>query len=319
MKVLRRMTWAVLASLTAVSIVSLTFPASATEMRAGALVPLLAGPDGPESYVAPELSIVPQAVPAKFVVTYVGFPAAAKTAFQRAVNIWASLISSPVPITVRATYTPLAAGVLGSAGPGVVVRDFSGAPQKGTWYVEALANKRAGKQFAAASPDILANFSSAFPNWYFGAGTAPAGKYDFTSVVLHELGHGLGFLGFGRVSGGVGAIKAAGFPSIYDRYVENTAGTPILQFADPSKALAGQFQSNGLWLYSPTVRAANRNLRAKLFAPKTFLPGSSYSHLDEATYKQGNPNSLMTPALNMAETIHSPGPITLAIFKTVGW
>ena len=45
----------------------------------------------------------------------------------------------------------------------------------------------------------------------------------------------------------------------------------------------------------------------------------SDSHLDEATYLRGNPNSLMTPRLGMGESIRTPGPITLAIFRTKGW
>jgi hypothetical protein len=51
----------------------------------------------------------------------------------------------------------------------------------------------------------------------------------------------------------------------------------------------------------------------------TWQQGSSYSHLDEATYPAGNANSLMTPQLSSAEAIHSPGPITQALFKSIGW
>ena len=60
-------------------------------------------------------------------------------------------------------------------------------------------------------------------------------------------------------------------------------------------------------------------MRAKLYAPAVFQSGSSYSHVDEATYARGNPNSLMTPQLGQGETIRSPGAITLAIFRTSGW
>ncbi len=37
------------------------------------------------------------------------------------------------------------------------------------------------------------------------------------------------------------------------------------------------------------------------------------------TYPAGNPNSLMTPAIGTAESIHAPGAITLGIFTDIGW
>ena len=59
--------------------------------------------------------------------------------------------------------------------------------------------------------------------------------------------------------------------------------------------------------------------RFKIFAPAVFQGGSSYSHLNEATFPAGNVNSLMTPAIGRGETILNPGPATLAIFKQMGW
>ena len=261
---------------------------------------------------------------ATFQVTYTGFSAAARTAFQRAVNLWAPLINSPVPITIAASFEPLGAGVLGSAGPNFLWRDFTGAPRASTWYADAIANKRFGSQLDP-SPDIVARFSSSFPNWHFGAAAAPAGKYDFTSVVMHEIGHGLGFLGAGRVSGGLGSVRAnfqgqPKLPIIYDRFTETGAGVLLLTgFPDNSTTLAAKLQSNNLFFDSTRVRNANNNQAAKIYAPATFQPGSSYSHLDETKYPAGNANSLMTPALGQAETIRSPGAITRAIFLDLGW
>jgi hypothetical protein len=60
-------------------------------------------------------------------------------------------------------------------------------------------------------------------------------------------------------------------------------------------------------------------MRARLYAPAVFEAGSSYSHLDEATYLRGDLNSLMTPRLGMGETIRQPGPIALGILRTLGW
>lgn len=290
--------------------------------RSAAKVTLLAGGQhGAPSYVGPARATDSRAAAATatFQVTYHGFSPAARTAFQAAVDVWATKVTSTVPITVDATFQPLGTNVLGSAGTSFVWRDFPGAPRPSTWYVDAIANKRAGGQMDAAAPDIVANFNSSFTNWYFGTnGLTPAGKYDFESVVLHELGHGLGFSGAGNVTAGRGTVRLSGLPISYDHFTENNPGTKLLAFAN-STALATQLTSNGVFFDSIKVRNANAGNRAKLYAPSPWQQGSSYSHLDEATYRKGNTNSLMTPILNSAEAIHNPGPITQALFRSIGW
>ncbi len=54
---------------------------------------------------------------ANFAVTYTGFTPSAQAAFQAAVDIWASLISSTVQIRVNTTFKPLSGSLLGYAGP----------------------------------------------------------------------------------------------------------------------------------------------------------------------------------------------------------
>ena len=140
-------------------------------------------------------------------------------AFQAAANIWGGLITSPVTIRVGATFDPLTcsatSAILGSAGPTEVFRDFSGAPVASTWFSKAEANALAGSELDAAKVDITAQFNSsigtscAFPNgWYYGLNGNPGSNIDLISVVVHELGHGLGFLTFVDLTTGA---KAFGF------------------------------------------------------------------------------------------------------------
>jgi hypothetical protein len=288
--------------------------------RSAAPVALVAGgANGAPSFVGPARSRTDRQQAATFQVTYSGFTPAAQAAFQSAVNVWASKVTTAVPITVKATFTAQPSNLLGSAGSSFIWRDFTGAPRAGTWYVDAIANKRAGRQMDP-SPDIVANFNSSRTDWFFGTtGGTPAGKYDFKSVVLHELGHGLGFLGAGRVASGLGTVRNSGFPLSYDHFTENGAGTRLLTFPDNSAQLSTQLRSNSVYFDSTPVRNANGGQPARLYAPTTWQQGSSYSHLNEATYPKGNANSLMTPQLNSAEAIHSPGPITQALFKSIGW
>ncbi len=255
-------------------------------------------------------------------VTYVGFGSfpSAEAAFQFAVDIWATQIASTVPIEVIATFESLAPNTLGSAGPNYIVRDFPGAPLSNTFYPAALANSLAGFDIFTdpGDHDINASFNSVFANWYFGTdGNTPSGQFDFVSVVLHELGHGLGFTGSASVNGAVGSL---GDPDrIYDLFVENGSGTSIQSFANPSAALGTQLQGDDLFMGGATVVAANGGSPAQLYAPNPFEPGSSFSHWDEDVFPAGNPNSLMTPAIGMAEAIQDPGNLTRALFEDLGW
>jgi PA domain len=140
-------------------------------------------------------------------------------AFQYAVTLWAARLDSNVPIRIRAQFTPLAANVLGSAGPISVVRDFANAPLPGTWYHVALANKLAGVDLLPTTDDINANFSTAF-NFYLGLDNNHGAQVDLVAVLLHEFAHGLGFSQ--NASLNTGALLA-GFPDAYNTKLFDTS------------------------------------------------------------------------------------------------
>ena len=256
--------------------------------------------------------------------------AQAQAAFTLAANIWASLIQSPVPIAVDACWTALEPGVLGAAGPTSVLANFMRAPKANTFYPIALANALSGADQDTNAPEINALFSSAFDSsWYYETdGNPPPGRIDFVSVVLHELGHGLGFTGSMAVDASVGQPTSgqgswglgAGIPVIYDRFTENGAGTALIDtgfFANPSLALAAQLTSNDIFFDGTSANAANDGTRVPLYAPATWNDGSSYAHLAESF--NGTANALMTFSLSDNESIHSPGPVTLGMFRDLGW
>ncbi|MEM9154018.1 MAG: hypothetical protein AAGB13_03125 [Cyanobacteria bacterium P01_F01_bin.33] len=256
--------------------------------------------------------------------TFNGFTQQAQTAFQFAVDIWASLLDISVPLEIEANFTPLGSNILGSAGPATVVRDFSGATQANTWYPIALANQLSGADLAPNTPDITVNISSNFTNWYFDTdGNAPSNQFDFVTVVLHELGHGLGLIDFFDYNAANGQGQygfGSGYPSIFDRFIENGAGVNLVNgFSNPSVALGNQLVGNDLFFDGPNANAANGGNPSRLFAPSPFQPGSSIAHLNESTFGRGTPDGLMTPQLASGEVIHAPGPITLGIFADLGW
>ena len=300
-----------------------------TQLRAVPLTPIVAGPAPLQPTLVPAAprrsssgGLHAFSTTSTFIVNYdAGFNAnpAAKAAFQFAVDQWSNVISSPVPIVVNAQFSPLPPGVLGSAGPQNVASNFTGRPIADTWYPIALANALHGSDLDATGADIGASFSSSFSGFYFGTDGQTAGKYDFASVVLHELGHGLGFLGAVTVdNAGTGDYCCGlGAPLAYDRFTRSN-GQAIDQIGAPSLALGTAVRGQSVQFSGPQTLGAGLG-PAQLYAPAGWQGGSSYSHLDETTYGAGNPNSLMTPAIGSNEVIHAPGPLTLGILADTGW
>jgi hypothetical protein len=257
-------------------------------------------------------------------VVYVGFSDPAREAFQAAVDIWSSLIVTEVPIHIRAVWTELGQNVLGGAGPGSYHRNFEGAQRTNIWYPVALAEKLARKELNGTDPDIVASFNSTDVNWHFGLeGSAPpANRYDFMSVVLHEIGHGLGITNSYATNSTEGFISSgfSGSPLVFEVNLENSAGDALVtNFESPSSALGSVLRGGDLFFDSPLVRAVNTDEPARIFAPFPYDEGSSIAHLDEQEYRAGNPNSLMTPQIGAAERVLDPGPIIMGILKEMGW
>lgn len=173
--------------------------------------------------------------------------------FLRAAEIWGANLNSQVPISVVAFFDPLpctaTSAVLGSAGPISVSRDFPGAEKPGTWYAAALANKLAGFDLDPPPPvsdftdlDIVASFNRNLgqpgclqgSGFYLGLdGNGPTNLDNLLSTVLHEFGHGLGFLTF---TSSLSGNFFLGFPSIYDHFAyDNTINKLWVEMTAPER------------------------------------------------------------------------------------
>ena len=292
---------------------------------------------------------------ATFSVAFIGagWTVTRTNAFNYATSIWAASITSTVPISVEVQWQDLGYAPTGyTLGYGGAC-DYYPLLINGTWtawFPNALANKLLGYDAQTAECDVQNTFNSntSVP-WYYGTdGNPGAGQIDFVTVVIHELGHGLGFIGSMRYDDGNsgngtectgtanqgcwGYDMGAPYgirPFVYDcftgdgyAYTDNLL-TDTGVYANPSAALGTALTSGSVYFggLDVTLDSGNPdpNRNVILYAPATWSPGSSYAHWDEATFPAGNPNSLMTPQLGSAEANHNPGSLTLALFDDIGW
>lgn len=160
-----------------------------------------------------------------------------RIAYQFAADLWGAVLDSDVDVRVGASFQPQSCtatgGVLGAAGATQIFRDFDGAPLAGTWYHSALADAIAGEELDETEDIDIDSFFNANlgtpgclenSGWYYGLdGKTPANRINFLDVVVHEIGHGLGFQGFDSLTTGA---FFSGFPNVYGANVyDNVSGT----------------------------------------------------------------------------------------------
>ena len=250
----------------------------------------------------------------KFAITYNSFPIWARAEVQAALDTWAANFKSPVDITVTATWGRSSnSDVLGSARPGSYFAGFIGAPDSTLWYPSALANALAGKDLDRDNAEIIIQVNST-ANWNERGDDKPrATEYDLQSVILHEVAHGLGFLSADVYDKffGYGSIDQ---PTPFDAYIQTPDGRRLADMPTPSLELGKTLTAPLYWIGEYGKRA-NGDEKIKMYTPAIYEPGSSISHLDEATYSKSGPDAVMTPNLDAGEVFHQPGPLLLAMME----
>lgn len=296
----------------------------------------IADPNPPEStrYIPPPawISSMPnKASTAAFQISYVAhgekdayglechsFPSKAKAALNTAANIWAKLLHTRTPITIRACWGNFGENsqTLGYSGGGAYHRDFSGATRVNTWYVSSLANALYGSDIDSTGYDMHITFNSKMAgvyHWNYNLdGNVASDEYDLVSVALHEICHGLGF------SGSINSSGSEDYPVIYDVFTRDTFGTSLLDIDESYPYTLSETLTIGrVYFHGSHAMAANGGKRVELFTPDIWMPGSSYSHL--SMNFNHTSDSLMVYMLSRAEAIHNPGPIVLGLLRDLGW
>mgnify|MGYP006284314055 CR=1 FL=1 len=250
--------------------------------------------------------------------------------------------NTELPEAMRAGATGIALGYR-------TYRNFEHAPQRDVCYPKPLANALAGYDLEPAFPDMQISYNAGLANpptisetsalhWYFGAdGNPPAdgyGRMDLVHVVAHEIAHGLGFRGSMDydVDTGIGQWGADGYPLIYDTFIVDRSCVPgqrrLLDYPQRSTALGQQLIGDSLYFAGANAIAANQrkcssegsdsSAPVKINAPVMWMPGSSYSHLDFATYNP-TPDQLMVHEFFFEPMKNEPGPVIIGILRDLGW
>ena len=252
--------------------------------------------------------------------------------FNYAAAIWGGFLDSTVPITVNSKFDPLtpcssSGAVLGSAGTSAS-RDFVGAEFPETWYPVALRNKIVGSDNNPSAAEINATFNSSIDTGCLGAGTrfyygldntTPSMRVNLLVVLLHEMGHGLGFLTL--ANGSTGAL-GGGYIDVFARHMFDRTANKYWGEMTNAERQASAVNDGNLMFTGHNVRGASGSLTGgrdsstgsvQLFAPTSLQSGSSLSHFDKAAF----PNLLMEPAITAGLPLHLD--LTRQQMRDIGW
>ena len=267
-------------------------------------------------------------------------------ALQAAANVWGARLSSKLEIKVNAKFDVISgcsatSGTVGSAGASSQW-NFGGAAPAGaypnTYYPIALAEALGGVNLNGNGVEINATFNSdvdgptCFGNkgFYYGidAGASPSSALALFPVVLHELGHGLGFsslsctqmAGCGNYAFGA-FINSGNVTDIWGRFLAQLPGGTLWADMGTSQRAASMTSDPNLVWTGAAVTATAGSLSngvnggfLRMHAPGTLEPGSSVSHYSTAVA----PDEVMEPVINLGSVLHDPGR-AVPLLRDIGW
>ena len=268
-----------------------------------------------------------------------------KLSFIKAAEILSEKIISSQTIIIDANFDSKMAcsafaATLGSAGATTNITGSRASSDllPNTFYPIGLANAISNKDLNTRLSDIRASFNADLGDanclsgsfWYYGF-DAPAGtNIGFTTVLLHEIIHGLGFASLTDASTGA---KPSGLNDIFSNFLYSAADSANWTVAggltNRQRAASAISDTGLLWNGSHVNTAAEGVLnagfndadasasfttgdRVQMYAPNPIVGGSSVSHFDTAA----SPDEIMEPQ-------YTAGSLDIGLasylLKDIGW
>lgn len=268
-----------------------------------------------------------------------------RLAFNYAVGIWGQTLEGTIPIRIKATFTDF--GNTTTLGQGSTARRVQGVTGglPNTVYPSSLASQLNGVSMPAETGEyagfhLWVQFNTQITNFYYGLDGNPANsQFDFVSIALHEIGHGLGF--YDATDPLTGDLTA--FIDVFTRfYVADFFGLfifePFTSLSNSQRAVL--IASGDVYFNSPRVRAfatlrGGQGVSLEGFSeihtggvpppPSTDPPPSVLSHW----HSKHAPNMTMEPAISEGESylesffgsypVHKPGDLVIPAFYDIGY
>jgi hypothetical protein len=268
-----------------------------------------------------------------------------KLSFIKAAEILADQVVSTQTIIVDANFDSTmscnaSSATLGSAG---ATTNFAyPAATSGllgnTYYPIGLANAITDSDIDAGVSDITSSFNADLGDsdclsgsfWYYGFDAPSGSDIGFTTVLLHEMTHGLGFASLTDASDG---SKAAGIDDIFSNFLYSKQDSADWSVAgglnDSDRADSAVSVTGLLWNGSnvntkaiglltagyddaDTSSSFTSGDRVQMYAPNPIEGGSSVSHFTTAA----SPNEIMEPQYTAGQLDLG---LALYLLKDIGW
>ena len=251
---------------------------------------------------------------AKFELTGIGVPDSVMAVVKFCTDEWSKYVYSDVPIRVSVSWQELEGKVNAYAKPANYYAI------DGIYYPAALMEKKQKKNLNGNEADIEVAINDTL-KWYVDVNniptSLPSGVQDLASTLLHELAHGLGY---------VGSITEANLqtsefdvPTIFDMFVSDDRGNPIVTRTKKSFELNNSLLTSEALYWNGCIAKSYCGQMLKLYAPKSFNSGSTVYHLDENSYPYSDGFAMMTPQVRNSDIFRKPDIATLAMLADIGW
>ena len=262
-------------------------------------------------------------------------PAGLASALNSAAQRWSNYITITVPIKVNIFFVNSSSYPFSGMTLANGRKNFTNAPVSNYIYTTALANQLAGTELNIGEHDMDI-YVNLYTHFYFGTGKPTNSQMDFITMIMHEIGHGLGFYSDGYVNssniGSFGNIPSSAIfplsttfpwhgqdsvPSIYDKYIIKQSHNNLVGIErNNTTMLADSIKSTLNYFDGPTfANASNGGLPVKLSGGTgTFTLGVDLLHLNNTVC-----GSIMSYCWGNGDTVRAPAVWELGILKEIGW